>query len=81
MRPLCSCFNIVSINVVFALLISRALTINFGNSAGCVAKKFFVKLGTPVSVLSYGIFSLSNALAIEALAHISMSKPAIFFMS
>ena len=52
MRPLCSCLSIVSINVVLALLISRASLINLGNSAGCVAKKFFVNEGAPFSVLS-----------------------------
>ena len=79
--PLCSCLSIVSINVVFALLISLAWLISLGSSAGCVAKKFFVKLGAPLSVLSYGILSLLKASAMDAAAHISTSNPVIFFIS
>ena len=81
MRPLCSCLSIVSIKVVFALFISLASLISFGSSAGCVARKFFVKLGAPFSVLSYGNFCESNAFAIDAAAHISTSNPAILFIS
>ena len=66
--------------VVFALLISLASLISLGSSAGCVARKFFVKLGAPFSVLSYGSFTFSNAFAIDAAAQISTSKPAILFI-
>ena len=72
----------VSINVVLALFISLASTIFCAISCSWLSKKFLVKLGALLfGVRGYVIFNLSNAFAIDAAAHISMSIPHIFLIS